>query len=156
MTPRGTIAVCKLWVQSREHAHAVGNWLGCAESVRGRGTMPHGRVFEFDDPFQLQATLRAGDYEVLPTSKGGFRSTLTRIDFERLWLQRCETSAGSLLRTANHPTRAPMTFLADPTQAPWQQNGAELPDDGVAVYRQGALNHHYARTENRWASMSLT
>jgi AraC-like DNA-binding protein len=118
--------------------------------------MPHGRVFEFDDPFQLQATLRAGNYEVLPTSKGGFRSVLTRIDFERLWLQRCETSGGSVLRTANHSTRAPMTFLADPTQGPWQQNGAELPHDGISVYRQGALNHHYTRTENRWASMSLT
>jgi hypothetical protein len=59
--------------------------------------MPHGRVFEFDDPYNLQATLRAGNYEVLPLARGKFRAELTRIDFEHLWLQRCDTSANVLL-----------------------------------------------------------
>ena len=78
--------------------------------------MPHGRVFEFDDPYNLQATLRAGNYEVLPLGKGPFHAELTRVDFEHLWLQRCETSANVLLHTANDPARAPMTFLAVPDQ----------------------------------------
>jgi len=117
--------------------------------------MPHGRVFEFDDPYNLQATLRAGNYEVLPLAKGSFRAELTRVDFDHLWLQRCETSANVLLRTANDRARAPMTFLAVPDQGPWQQNGSELPPDGVAVYHRGAVNHHLASEANTWASMSL-
>src|SRR5262249_12326345 len=36
------------------------------------------------------------------------------------------------------------------------QNGRELPDDGIAVYRPGAVNHHLVRGPNRWASVSLT
>jgi len=118
--------------------------------------MPHGRVFEFDDPYNLQATLRAGNYEVLPLARGKFRAELTRIDFEHLWLQRCDTSANVLLYTANDQARAPITFLAVPDQGPWQQNGSELPPDGIAVYRRGAVNHHLAREANTWASMSLT
>jgi len=117
--------------------------------------MPHGRFFEFDDPYNLQATLRAGNYEVFPLAKGSFHAELTRIDFQHLWLQRCSTSPGMLLHTANDPARAPMTFLADPNQDRWQQNGAELPPDGIAVYQRGAENHHLARGANRWASMSL-
>jgi len=62
--------------------------------------MPHRRVFEFDDPYNLQATLRAGTYEVFPLGKGSFHAELTRVDFEHLWLQRCDTSANVLLRTA--------------------------------------------------------
>ena len=116
--------------------------------------MPHGHVFEFDDPYRLQATLRAGNYEVFPL--GRFHAELTRVDFEHLWLQRCDSSANVLLHTANDPARAPMTFLAVPDQGPWQQNGGELPPDGIAVYRRGAVNHHLSREPNRWASMSLT
>ena len=43
--------------------------------------MPQGRVFTFDDPDRFQATIRAGNYEMLATSKGIFRAGLTRIDF---------------------------------------------------------------------------
>src|SRR5262245_13134152 len=118
--------------------------------------MPQGRVFEFDDPYKLQATLRAGTYEVFPLAKGSFHAELTRIDFDHLWMQRCDSSANVLLHTANDPARAPMTFLADPDQGPWQQNGSDLPSDGVAVYNRGAVNHHLSRAPNRWASMSLT
>jgi AraC-like DNA-binding protein len=118
--------------------------------------MPHSRVFEFDDPYNLQATLRAGNYEVFPLAKGDFNAKLTRIDFKHLWLQRCSTGPSVLLHTANDPARAPMTFLADPDQEDWQQNGAELPSDGISVYRQGAVNHHLSRGSNTWASMSLT
>ena len=118
--------------------------------------MSYGRVFEFDDPYRLQATLRAGSYEVFPLGKGHFHAELTRVDFEHLWLQRCDSSANVLLHTANDPARAPMTFLAVPDQGPWQQNGGELPPDGIAVYRRGAVNHHLSREPNRWASMSLT
>src|SRR5258708_7449804 len=118
--------------------------------------MPHGHVFEFDDPYRLQATLRAGNYEVFPLGRGRFHAELTRIDFEHLWLQRCDSSANVLLHTANDPRRAPMTFLAVPDQGPWQQNGGELPPDGIAVYRRGAVNHHLSREANKWASISLT
>jgi len=54
--------------------------------------------------------------------------------------QRCETSANVILRTANHATRAPMTFLATVDQGPWRQNGSKLPRDGIAVYHAGAVN----------------
>ena len=118
--------------------------------------MPHGRVFEFDDPYNLQATLRAGNFEVLPLGKGPFHAELTRVDFEHLWLQRCDTSANILLHTANDPGRAPMTFLAVPDQGLWQQNGGELPPDGISFYRRGAVNHHLSREVNKWATMSLT
>ena len=118
--------------------------------------MPHGRVFEFDDPYNLQATLRAGSYEVFPLGKGSFHAELTRVDFEHLWLQRCDTSANVLLHTANDPARTPLTFLAVPDQGPWLQNGGERPSDGIAVYRRGSVNHSLSREANKWASMSLT
>jgi AraC-like DNA-binding protein len=118
--------------------------------------MPHGRVFEFDDPYNLQATLRAGNYEVLPLDKGSFNSKMTRIDFDHLCMQRCDTRQSVLLHVANNPAVAPITFLADPEQDRWQQNGAELPSDGIAVYRRGAVNHHVCPGPNRWATMRLT
>jgi hypothetical protein len=40
--------------------------------------MSHGHVFEFDDPYKLQATLRAGNYEVVPLGKGSFHAERQR------------------------------------------------------------------------------
>jgi hypothetical protein len=73
--------------------------------------MPHGRTLEFDDPYKLQAAMRAVNVGVIPLGKVRFHAELTRVDFEHLWLQRYDTSAGVLVHTANDPVRLPMTFL---------------------------------------------
>src|SRR5215831_13663785 len=123
--------------------------------VRGQ-IMPHGRVFEYDDPYNLQATFRAGRYEVFPLANSSFHAELTRVDFEHPWLQRCDTNTGVLIHAATDPARAPIRFLADSNQGPWRQNGCELPPDGISVYSRGAVNHHVSLGPNRWAAMSLT
>jgi len=118
--------------------------------------MPHGRAYRFEDPHQLQATLRAGSFDVFANSRVGFDAELIRIDLDRLWMQRCSSRHDWLLRTSNDPKRAPMTFLADPAQSPLHQNGTELPSDGIAVYCSGAFNNHWSHGPSGWASMSLT
>src|SRR5215471_6668971 len=104
-------------------------------------TMAHGQSFTFDNPHELQSTLHPS-HKVIPVHGGIFRADWTGIDFERLSMQSCETSADMIVHSATDATHARIWFLADSDQGPWLQNGRELPDDGIAVYRPGAVNHH--------------
>src|SRR5689334_14831967 len=81
--------------------------MGAQSAVGGGRTMPHGRAYRFEDPHQLQATLRAGSFDVFANSRVGFDAELIRIDLDRLWMQRCSSRHDWLLRTSNDPKRAP-------------------------------------------------
>ena len=118
--------------------------------------MPQSRVFAFDDPDRFQAMFRAGNYEMLAPSKGGFQAGLTRIDFTRLQMQRSARNGRSVVRSATDPQRMPLMFLADAAQEAPLRNGMELTAHEFVVHRPGATNHLLTPGASRLAMISLS
>ena len=118
--------------------------------------MPLSQFFKFDDPHQFQSAIRAGDYEILAKSKGGFDVELTRIDLDRLWLQGSRSGSPYITHSANDPRRVPVLFLSEADQPPMRHNGIELSAQDLVIYRQGATNHVWLEGINSVASMSPT
>ena len=118
--------------------------------------MPQSQVFTLDDPDRFQAAMRAGTYEIFVKSRGDFHARLTRIDLQRLWMQRSDTNLPWLMNAANDPERAPLLFLADDDQAPLAANGREVSPGEILFYRPAATKQCWTSGSNRLASMSLT
>ncbi len=118
--------------------------------------MAQSDIFNFDDPDRFQATIRAGTYEVFVKSRGSFRAELTRIDLQRLWMQRSDTNLPWLMNAVNDPQRAPILFLADADQATLGESGTEVSPGEILVYRRQAIKHSWTSGPSRLASMSLT
>lgn len=118
--------------------------------------MSQGQVFNVVGFDSFQAALRAGSYEVFAKSSGDFRGELTRIDLDRVWMQRTDTNLPWLMNSANDRERAPLLFLADVNQAPLTEGGVQLSPGEILVYRQGSTKHTWTSGPNRLACISLT
>ena len=117
--------------------------------------MPGSRVFDFVEPYSFQAAIRAGTYEVLVNARGAFKTELTRVSLDRLWLQRSESNLPWIMRRWTDPARSPIVFLAETDQAPVHEDGEEMAADQIAVYC-GGINHGRTEGPSQLASMSLT
>jgi AraC-like DNA-binding protein len=118
--------------------------------------MPSSRVFAFTDPIEYQAAIRAADVTVVPTARGDFRAELTRIDFDRLWMQRFAESAPVVKHTAMHRQRSIIVFLTRRDQPEIHHGGMEVSADDIVAYGSGASVHHRTTAPCRFGSMSLT
>ena len=118
--------------------------------------MSESQFFTFDDPDKFQSTIRAGTYELLVKSRGDFHAELTRIDLERLWMQRGDINLPWVMAAANDPERAPLLFLADADQASLGESGMEVSPGEIMVYRRQATKHSWSSGHCRLATMSLT
>lgn len=117
--------------------------------------MPLSLFLSFDDPDRFQASIRAPNYEVLATSRSGFRATTTRIDLDRLWMHRTAKSGPAVVRSMSHTGRVGIMFLTDAEQAAPLRNGFELSAQDVVIHHPGSVNHLWSQGPTRLAMMSL-
>ena len=117
--------------------------------------MPQSAIFRSSDPYQHQRSLRAEAAELVVTAPGDFRGEVTRIDVDRLWLQRGRESLPRVVHSAVSKSRNGVFFLADTQQAPTHHAGKEFPPGSMMVYSAGAEHHHRSSTMCHWAAMSL-
>jgi hypothetical protein len=75
--------------------------------------MASSRILRFSDPAPYQAAIRATDVELYPTTKGQFRSELTQINFDRLWMQRFSETLPQVYASKIRPGRRVIGFLTD-------------------------------------------
>ena len=117
--------------------------------------MAHSRVLTFDDPDRFQAAFRAGEYEVLRSSKDRFHADLTRIDFVQLGMQKSVRAGPSVARSMSDARRVPVMFLVDAEQDVSRRNGMELSARDIVVHSPGSTNHLQTEGASRLAMMSL-
>jgi AraC-like DNA-binding protein len=116
--------------------------------------MPASRTFTFTDPDAYQAAIRAARIEHFPTSKGDFNAELTRIDLNRLWMQRGNESLPAISHGMLTAKRAVIEFLARQDQPAYQLNGMKV-SPGDIVLDDGRHLHRRCFAPRHWASMSL-
>ena len=118
--------------------------------------MPSSKVSAFADPDQYGAAIRAADVTAVPTARGDFHAELTRIDFDRLWMQRFYESGPVVKFSTFHRQRAPIVFLTRPDQSAIHHGGVDVSSGDIVVYGSGVSIHHKTSAASHWGAMSLS
>lgn len=117
--------------------------------------MASSNVFCFSDPFPYQATIRATDAALYPTTKGQFRAELAQINFDRLWMQRFHEKLPEVYESRIRPGRRVVGFLTDADQPSVQSCGRDFSPQEVIVNGKDVM-HHRTSGDCRFGAMSLT
>jgi AraC-like DNA-binding protein len=117
--------------------------------------MASSNVFSFSDPFPYQATIRATDAELYPTTKGQFRAELSQINFDRLWMQRFHEKLPEVYCSKIRPGRRIIGFLTDADQPSVQNRGKDFSPQEIIIHSED-VTYHRTSGDCRFGAMSLT
>ncbi len=116
--------------------------------------MPSSAVRSFSDPHDYAAAIRASQTELTALGSGPFVGKVTRIDFDRLWMQRTSENLPRVLHSTSSSKRAIITFQTQPGPS-LIRSGVELASDWIA---RNALDYSYFQRSTgafNWGGMSL-
>ena len=85
--------------------------------------MPSSTVLTFADPDTYHAAIRAQQVEGVITARGDFRAELTRIDFDRMLMQRGDETLPRVLSVLTHSQRTAILFAVGPSQSAMRMAG---------------------------------
>jgi AraC-like DNA-binding protein len=111
------------------------------------------KTFAFVDPLQYAAHIRAADIEVFPTTKGEFRTQLTQVTFDQLWMQRTEENLPRVHRGVIKPDRKVFTFLTE--DQPEVYNRGKLLSVGELCANDNDMHHVVTTGNHRFGGISL-
>lgn len=95
--------------------------------------MPWSKVFNFSDPFPYQATIRATDVELYPTTRGEFRAELIQVNLNQLWMQRFHEKLPEVYTSTIRPGRKIIGFLTADHQPGMQHCGTDLSPHDIVI-----------------------
>ena len=114
------------------------------------------KIYAFTDSNLYAQAVRAMQAEVTVVAKGEYRAELTKIDLDRVWMQRGHETLARVIWGRNSPERAPITFMTRRDQAPWNTGGTEVLPGDIVFASLGASYHSRTTAETHWGSMSVT
>jgi AraC-like DNA-binding protein len=112
-------------------------------------------ILGFDEPDQFAASARGARLGFLVTARGHYRADLTRINFDRLWMQRTRQSLPFVARVSGDQSRYVVIFYAT-GQPSMQHTGMEIGPGDLVVDAYGSEQYFRTKTESRNGSISLT
>jgi AraC-like DNA-binding protein len=135
--------------------HTVSHAIHGAGFCSGDTAMPWSSVERFNDPTACQQGIQgAAGIEILPTSGGNFDTEITKVRFERVWMQRFHSSLPQVITCENAAARQAISFLTEPVSPKLLYCGREvLPGDIVINGRE--LMHKRFDADVRKGAMSL-
>jgi AraC-like DNA-binding protein len=118
--------------------------------------VPCSIIRTFNDPDAYHVAIRARRVDGVVTGRGEFHAELTRIDFDRLLMQRADERLSRVLHIANTPQRVAVIFATDQSQSGMQVSGLPLCCNEIIAWDAGLAGHHKSIAACQWGSMSLT
>ena len=118
--------------------------------------MPSSTVHTFTDPDAYRGALRARRVEGVVTARGNFHAELTRIDLDRLLMQRAEENLPRVLLYAARPERVAIIFATDEVQPAMHISGTALARGEIIAWDSKFEGHHRSEVACRWGTMSLS
>lgn len=112
-------------------------------------------MLTFEDPYELQGAIRTTEARVAVTAPGPYRASLTHVEFDRLWLQRCSCSLPQIIHSSSRKDRSPIFFLTSVRQAPMIHRGIELQPSDLMFYSRGSNHHIRNAGQCSWGTLSL-
>jgi hypothetical protein len=117
--------------------------------------MPSSEVRTFTDPNAYHTAIRSQRVEGVITARGNFHAELTRVDFDRLLMQRAHESLPRVLNFATPPRKAAIIFATDQGQPTIHISGMALSRREILVWDSGLACHHRSAAACQWGDMSL-
>ena len=118
--------------------------------------MASGTIANYLDPYEYQKTVQSVDLQVYVAGRGKFEAELTRIQVDRLRMQRARLSLPTVTFSAVAKDRRMIFLQFDPDQAPILHSGHEVPPTDIICCPLGS-EHHYRTSKNyHCGGMSLT
>jgi AraC-like DNA-binding protein len=117
--------------------------------------MPSSEVRTFSDPDAYHTAIRSQRVEGVITAHGNFHAELTRVDFDRLLMQRAHESLPRVLNMVNTPPRAAVIFATDQSQPVIHVHGMALSSGEMLVWDSGLAGHHRSAAFCQWGAISL-
>jgi AraC-like DNA-binding protein len=135
--------------------------MGCyyRAAVRDRPTeagVASSTIRIFDDADAYYPAIRAQRVEGIVTARGSYHAELTRIDFDRLLMQRAEESLARVLLYTARPERVAIIFATDQVQSAMHVSGLALARGEMIAWDSKLEGHHRSQAACKWGSMSLT
>lgn len=114
------------------------------------------RLATFNDPDLYRQAVRAVDADVVLVGSGVFRGELTKVDFERLWIQRGHETLPRIAWLKHNPARAPIFFLTRAGRGSMNDSGRDVTPGEIVFHSLGATYHSRTGGETHWGAMSLS
>src|SRR5215813_8147011 len=98
--------------------------------------MPWRSIVRASDPVAFIAAVQGtAGIEVVPTARGQFDTEITKVRFDRLWMQRFHSSLPQVI-TCEHPSdRQAISFLTEPKSPKLFYCGKEVLPGDIVVSR---------------------
>jgi len=117
--------------------------------------MASSAIQTFADPDAFHAAIRAERVEGAVTARGEFRAELTRVDFDRLLMQRAAEKLPRVLNFVTPAKKAAIMFATNQSQPTIYIGGTALSPGEVVVWDSGSASHHRSTAACQWGAMSL-
>jgi AraC-like DNA-binding protein len=114
--------------------------------------MASSRFLTFTDPYEYQRALRATP-DIMPTTKGDFRASLTQVNFDRVRTQAGSESLPRIMRGPETSDRVIIGFPHDLSN--YRINGVDASIHTFITHGAHEL-HQLSFGPSRWGSMSLS
>jgi AraC-like DNA-binding protein len=112
-------------------------------------------VLRFEDPFLAQAAVQGMDIEAYPTARGRFFAEITKIRFDRLWMQRFHTTLPRVITLAHKADRRAIGFVTEPISPGLRYCGIDVQPGDIIVGRSDVV-HQVSDPDIRNGDMSLS
>jgi AraC-like DNA-binding protein len=109
----------------------------------------------FADPEAFWPAIRARQVQGVVTARGQFRAELTRVDFDRLLMQRVSENLARVLDASIHAERVGLVFLPDQGQSV-KIGGMTLAPAEIVKVDSEAGSHHRSAGPLQWSGISMT
>jgi AraC-like DNA-binding protein len=111
-------------------------------------------VRNFTDPDDYAASIRGAKTQLTVVARVDFTASITRVDFQRLWIQRLSENLPRIMHSADANGRAIISFHTQPGPS-LLRGGVDV--DSARIARLGRDHSYFQRSSGdiHWGSMSL-
>ena len=118
--------------------------------------MPSSVTFTSSEPYEFEASVRAGQAQVAITARGAYRAAAQRITLHNLWMQRIGQSLPHVARVRADKSRSPVMFLPDFGHPPIYYSGKAVSPGDLVILSSGAEFYQRAPAACYQATMAMT
>src|SRR6202012_5557716 len=111
-------------------------------------------ALRFKDPLPYPAALQGAEVQVLPTTGGHFDGEITKVRFERLWMQRFHATLPQVLNIVDKSDRLAISFPTESKSPTSFYCGIEVAPGDMIVHRPDLIHKRFGR-ETHCGAMSL-
>lgn len=97
-------------------------------------------ALRFTDPLPYQAALQGAEVQVLPTTGGHFEGEITKVRFQRLWMQRFHATLPQVLNIVDKSDRLAISFPTESKSPTSFYCGIEVAAGDMIVHRPDLIH----------------